>query len=137
ECDVAEGVQSLTPDHWPLTTAVGAGPVNLSRRLVPNKRATAYGYTEITSDRERDVCVYIGSDQRFTFWLNGSQVYRRNVYRAAAPDEDCVTVTLKEGANTVLIKTECGWEGWAFYFRLGDEYGMPATDGIQYRFSHR
>jgi hypothetical protein len=112
--------------------STGTGPVDLSQKLYPNKVATAYAYTEITSDEEREVYLYVGSDQRFIVWLNGEQIYRANVYRAAIPDQDCIAVTLKKGVNTVMVESSCGWEGFAFFFRLGDEYGMPITDGIEY-----
>jgi len=116
----------LAPDQPPL----GPGPVVLADYFTPNKLAIAYAYTTIVSDRDRTVTLYTGSDQCLTVWLNGELVLQRVLYRAVAPDQDKVPVRLRKGVNTVLVKSAAGYEGWSFYFRLGDEYGLPITDGL-------
>jgi len=112
--------------------ALKPGPVVLAGQFNPNKKALAYAYTKIRSDRDRDVMLYTGSDQCLAVWINGERVLLRKLYRAAAPDQDRVRVRLRKGGNTVLVKSACGWEGWSFYFRLGDEYGFPVTDGLTF-----
>lgn len=111
---------------------LGEGPVVLAEHLQPNKKGIAYAYTEITSDRERDVTLYTGSDQCLVVWVNNELVLRRIVYRAAAPDQDRTPIHLKKGKNKILVKSANGWEGWSFYFRLGDKYGLPLEDGLGY-----
>ena len=116
----------------PNQPALGEGPANLAPHLNPNKCITAYAYTTITSDRQRPVTFYTGSDQRLTVWLNQRQVLDRHDYRSAGPDQDQVAVNLEPGKNTVLLKLANGGEGCSFYFRVGDEYGLPLTNGIGY-----
>ena len=117
-----------TPDQ----PALAGTPVNLLNFLTPNKGVAAFAYTKITSDRDRQVTLYTGSDEYMTVWLNGVKVLSNPHYRAALKDQDNTPITLKKGENTVLVKLAHGWEGWNFYFRLGDAYGFPVTDGIGY-----
>jgi hypothetical protein len=114
--------------------ALGPGPIDLGSRLRPNKVSTAYAYTRIAAEKAMPATLYMGSDQRITVWLNGTLIYRKNVYRGAMPDQDRVPVQFKEGANTLLVKSENGHEGWAFYLRVGDDYGLPITQGLTFGF---
>ena len=121
----------LTPDQ----PIFSNGPVDLGPKLSPNRGVTAYAFTTITSDRQRSVNFYTGSDQQLTLWVNQRQVFNRHDYRMAAPDQDRVTVRLEPGENTVLLKLANGHEGFRFYFRVGDEDGLPITAGLSYGLS--
>ena len=47
---------------------------------------------------------------------NGEKLLAQNVYRPCGPDQDRVTLNLKQGKNQLLLKI-CQGEGeWAFYF---------------------
>jgi hypothetical protein len=122
--------RTLTEDGAPL----GAAPLNLLPLLKPNRAVTAYAYTKITSDRERDVILYTGSDESIAVWLNGAPVLTKKIYRAALKDQDKTPIHLRKGENTVLVKLSHGYEAWHLYFRLGDQYGFPVADGISYGF---
>ena len=137
-----DGTEAPVQVRWkrllkPGEAALGPGPVVLADHFTPNKLAIAYAYTTIASDRDREVTLYTGSDQCLAVWLNGQQVLSRVVYRAASPSQDRVTVRLKKGVNTVLLKSAAGHEGWSFYFGLGDEYGLPLSDGLSFGFGER
>jgi len=112
--------------------ALAGTPVNLLNYVTPNKGVCAFVFTRITADRDRAVTLYTGSDEYMSVWLNGVKVLSNPNYRAALKDQDKTPIMLKKGENTVLVKLAHGWEGWNFYFRLGDEYGFPITDGISY-----
>jgi hypothetical protein len=112
--------------------ALADGPVVLAEHFEPNQSVVGYAYTEITSDRERDLTLYTGSDVRLTVWINDDLVLRSMTFRAAAPDQDRAAIHLKKGVNKVLVKSANAWEGWSLYFRLGDEYGLPVTEGLRY-----
>jgi len=115
--------------------ALGKGAVNLRGRFAGvNDDATAYALTKITADRDRTVTLFTGSDDTITAWVNGEQVLAKNVYRGAAPDQDRADIQLKKGENALLLKICQGTGGWEFYARLGDEFGLPVTDGITYGF---
>ncbi|OPZ86866.1 MAG: hypothetical protein BWY76_00749 [bacterium ADurb.Bin429] len=125
------------PVRWtrlPAAAPLGGGPVNLLNAMKPNKGVCAFLYTKITSDRDRQVTLYTGSDEFMTVWLNGVKVLANPYYRAALKDQDKAVIPLKKGENTVLVKLAHGWEGWNFFFRLGDEFGFPMTEGITYGF---
>lgn len=104
---------------------LGPTPIDLLAQFEPNKPACAYAYTEIVSDRDQWVTMYTGCNERLAVWVNGAAVLRQSSYRGDAPDQDRVKLHLKKGANPVLCKLAHGYEGWNFYFRLGDEYGLP------------
>jgi hypothetical protein len=118
----------------PSAAALGAAPVNLLNAVSPNKGVCAFLHTKIISDRDRQVTLYTGSDEFMTVWLNGAKVLANPYYRAALKDQDKAVITLKKGENTVLVKLAHGWEGWNLFFRLGDEFGFPVTEGITYGF---
>ncbi|MHB9130988.1 MAG: hypothetical protein ACYDBB_07850 [Armatimonadota bacterium] len=131
--DRVDGKEIAKPVRWQriaARTVLGDGPVLMDRLLTPGKGAGAYACTKIISDRQRTVTFLTGGDQGMELWLNGKQVLSKHVFRASAPDQDKVTVTLKKGENTVLLHTMCAWEGWSFYFRIADEYGLPVTEGL-------
>ena len=110
---------------------LGKGSINLKGQFKPNGNVCAYAYTEITSDEERDATLYVGSDDTITVWINGEKVLSREVYRGANLDQDQVPVHLKKGTNQVLVKVCQTFGGWEFYFRLGDAYGVPLTEGVE------
>ncbi len=116
------------PDQPPL----GPGAVDLSGRFPVKENVCAYALTRVISDRERAATLFTGSDDTLTVWLNGQQVLAKEVYRAAAPDSERTEVTLNKGVNTILVKVCQGTGGWALYLRLGDEYGLPLTEGVVY-----
>ena len=123
--------------HWTHIIASGQPalaqqPVSVYKYIVPSKEATGFAYTEIHSDRERDVVFYLGVDERVSVWLNGEKVFTYPYYRIAVPDQYPIPVHLKKGDNTVLLKLAHAAENWKLYFRVGDADGLPITDGISY-----
>ncbi len=112
--------------------AVASRPIDLLGLFEPNKAVCAYAYTEIIADRDCTVTLYTGCNERLAIWVNGALVLRQPDYRGDAPDQDRVQVQLKKGANPVLCKLCHGHEGWNFYLRLGDEFGLP-VEGLTFR----
>ncbi len=104
--------------------------VNMLPLMTPNRGVTAYAWTTIVSDRDREVTLYTGSDESIAVWVNGKEVLRKSIYRASLKDQDKTPVSLKKGENTVLVKLSHGYEAWHLFFRLGDEYGFPVTEGV-------
>jgi len=118
----------------PGSPALGEGAIMMQDLIQPNQSVVGYAYTEITSDRGRDLTLYTGGELGIVLWLNGEKVLAKKVFRACAPDQDKIQVTLRQGVNKILVRTMCAWEGWSFYFRVGDEYGRPITDGLTFGF---
>jgi alpha-glucosidase (family GH31 glycosyl hydrolase) len=83
-----------------------------------NNGATTFGATTFASSNGGAAKLYFGSGDALTIWLNGRQVFDKQVHRSAEPDEDAVDVTLRAGENSVLVKTSRGIGPNGIYFRV-------------------
>ncbi|MCS7046843.1 MAG: VCBS repeat-containing protein, partial [Gemmataceae bacterium] len=94
------------------------GAINDLRLFKPqhNVYAAVYLYREIETPTPTDLPISLGSDDTLSVWLNGQKILANNTYRAAAPDQDRVTLKLKAGKNDLLLKICQGDGDWAFYF---------------------
>jgi hypothetical protein len=98
------------------------GMVNNLKLFRPqnNENAAVYLYREIDSAGAMDLPISLGSDDTLSVWLNGQKLLGQNVQRAAAPDQERVTLKLRPGKNQLLLKICQGNGDWAFYFKAGD-----------------
>jgi hypothetical protein len=83
-----------------------------------NNGATTFGATTFTSLTGGRAKLYVGSGDGLTIWLNGQQVFDKQVHRSAEPDEDGVDVNLRAGENSVLVKVSRGIGPNGIYFRV-------------------
>jgi len=92
--------------------------VNNLRLFEPQNcvNASVYLYREINTPAALDLPISLGSDDTLDVWLNGEKVLSQNMHRAAAPDQERVTLKLKPGKNDLLLKIGQGDGDWAFYF---------------------
>jgi FG-GAP-like repeat len=84
-----------------------------------NQDAAAYVYREIEASGPTELPISLGSDDTLTVWLNGEKLLAENVARPCAPDQNRLTLKLKPGKNTLLMKICQGSGEWAFYFSPG------------------
>jgi len=70
--------------------------------------ATAYAYTTISSEEEKDAQLRIGSRWSVVVWLNNEPIFRQSIGRISAPDQDVIDIKLKAGENKLLIKSCVG-----------------------------
>jgi len=77
---------------------------------------TTYLFRKITTARALSLVSSFGSNDGLEVWLNGQKVLSRNVGRAAAPDQDFLTLNFKTGENTLLLKVFNRASRTAFYF---------------------
>jgi putative membrane-bound dehydrogenase-like protein len=80
--------------------------------------SVSYLYRAIESPIEQDAEILIGSDDGCIVSVNGKEVLRENVTRAAAPEQNKATVKLKKGKNEVLIKIANGNNPHGLYFAI-------------------
>src|SRR5262249_14980529 len=80
------------------------GQVNNLAIFPQNDNAVCYLYREIESSQPLKLPVSLGSDDTLTVWLNGKKLLAQNVYRAAAADQEFVTLDLRAGKNQLLLK---------------------------------
>ncbi|MYF98475.1 tetratricopeptide repeat protein, partial [Candidatus Poribacteria bacterium] len=90
--------------------------------------SAAYVWAIVISPDERDITFRFDSDDQGTIWLNGKQVFSHDRTGSISFDRYSIPVTLKQGENTILIKTCNAKETWGFYLRLTDNIGNPIKD---------
>jgi hypothetical protein len=107
--------------RWRQANFTDGAPNDLLNLFKPQHRtwSAVYLYREIDVSAPLDLPVSLGSDDTLTVWLNGQKILAQNVYRAVAPDQDQVTLKLKEGKNRLLLKVCQGDGDWAFFFQAG------------------
>jgi len=86
----------------------------------PSELVVAYAVSYVHSPSEQKIPLLIGSDDGVKVLLNGQEVYRLFTNRAAAADQDTVSVTLHAGWNTLLLKVENNYGGYGAYARFVD-----------------
>ena len=63
----------------------------------------------------------LGSDDGIKVYLNGQVVLANNIGRAAAPDQEKISLALKKGKNYLLIKIHNGGGASGFYYKSAGE----------------
>jgi hypothetical protein len=119
------------PVEWSeLTSSDESGMVDINKAYGPQKGVVAYAFTEFTSPKAQDVELRLGCKNAWKIWLNGELVFGRDEYhRGIRIDQYRLPVSMKEGANTILIKLcqdeqEQDWTvEWQFQMRVCDETG--------------
>lgn len=105
--------------------------VDFGRTFGLGRPATAYAWTRVTAPREMSLVLEIEHNDGCRVWLNGVVVYE------AAGDRDLglkfdersivmshrFEVSLRKGANTLLVKSETRGSEWAVFLQ------PPATNG--------
>ncbi|HSQ56844.1 MAG TPA: VCBS repeat-containing protein, partial [Gemmata sp.] len=79
-----------------------------------------YLHREIEAKTPVNLPVSLGSDDTLTVWLNGQKLVSENVTRACAPYQHRITLKLKAGTNTLLMKVCNGDGDYSFYFAAGE-----------------
>jgi HEAT repeat protein len=105
-----------------------SGLVGMDKILGGDERV-AYLKTQITSDRDQEARLEIGSDDGVKVWLNDKIVHANNTVRGCTPGEDKVKVSLNRGVNRLLLKVTQGGGEWAACCRLRAPDGRP-LDGV-------
>ena len=114
-----EGKEGIRVE-WKKMTADPTGFMRLENRISPSERGIVYGSVYVFSQEQRVAQMLLGSDDGVRVWLNGELVHTNPAYRGAYPDQDQVSVMLKKGWNTLLIKILQGSGGWGYYARFVD-----------------
>jgi hypothetical protein len=92
------------------------GQINNLMRFKDNNEVVIYLYREFNFGGAADLPVSLGSDDTLTVWLNGTRLLAENVYRGCTPDQHLLTLKLRPGRNSLLLKICQGTGDFAFYF---------------------
>ena len=84
---------------------------------LPDTVGATYLYRTLDSPGPRTIDVSLGSDDGIKVWLNGKQVLSKNAARAAAPDQEKLTLKLLDGKNELLLKIVNTGGIAGFYFK--------------------
>lgn len=90
-----------------------------------NENAVVYLYRELDFGGACELPVSFGSDDALAVWLNGQKIVSQNEDRSCTPDQALVTLKLKPGKNTLLLKVCQGSGEFAFYFAV--QKAVPQT----------
>ena len=85
-----------------------SGRIDLSPPPPVRGGSTYYAYTEIYSDRDRDVLVAVAADDAARLWINGNVIWQEHGQSAWRMGESQRLFQLQKGINTVLLRLENG-----------------------------
>ena len=74
----------------------------------------AYGFVYLHSEEEQAALLGVGSDDGVKVWVNGEVVIEAPEYRGWKRDQNKVTISLKRGANPLLLKLIQGGGPYSF-----------------------
>jgi len=119
---------------WKVIRVEPSGFIRPAQFIQPAELVIVYGLAYVYSPAERKTRMLVGSDDGVRVWINGRLIHSNPIYRGAYPDQDRVTVDLKQGWNKVLIKVLQGTGGWGFYLRFADpknelKFGLQPEEG--------
>ncbi len=77
-----------------------------------------YLFRTIHAEHAATAVLSLGSDDAIKVWWNGAELLAKEVGRGAAADQEILTVDLKPGDNTLLLKVSNGFGPSGFYFDL-------------------
>ncbi len=102
------GEQTGTRQHilkWTRHETERSAYIDFAQLFSPSDQGVAYAYRTFTVAKETDMVVGIGSNDGVKLWVNGKLLLNQKASRVAAPDQEIVTLPLKPGKNTVLLKS--------------------------------
>lgn len=109
------------------------GLVDFTAFMKPSENVYAYAAAELEIKADAETIFWIGSDDGVTAWLDGKQIHRADVMRAAVRDQDRVPVTLTAGVHSIVLRIDQGGGGWGFFFRISGPDGKAEPAGMAWR----
>ena len=110
------------------------GQVNSFLPLFPaqfQSESVIYVCREITLGGSMDLPVSLGSDDSLAVFVNGQRVLAENSARACTPDQHSLTLKLRPGRNSILLKIGQGSGEWAFYFAMKGKLPAPVPQRFE------
>lgn len=118
------GREDGSGEGWSPRTANADGYVDLRASTASQQdlgeHSVAFVRFVASAPTAREVTLRLGTDDGVAVFVNGAEVFRRQVHRGAAPDQDLVPVQLRAGANTIVLKIANDDGGFGAYVRISD-----------------
>jgi len=108
------------PASWQKAKVDISGMLDFGRTFRTTANSVAYARCRIIAPRNMGVTLSLGSNDGAKLWVNGKQVYMRHIGRIAIPHQDKITVHLRSGPNTILVKVENLGGGWHLFLSVDD-----------------
>ncbi len=86
--------------------------------FAPVDRSAMYLRRSIEAGQDTTIVAHFGSDDGIQVWINGAIALENNASRGCAPDQDAVSLPLRQGTNLLLVKISNGSGDTGFYFSL-------------------
>ncbi len=106
-----------------------SGKVDLAELYYPSKWRVAYGVTAVDAAASGQYELRIGTADGLKVWVNDELVFNNRKIAGFEFDGLVIPVTLRRGANRVLIKSVQGTGPWQFVARLTKPGGHIPTAG--------
>jgi putative heme-binding domain-containing protein len=104
---------------WRTVRTDAQGYVDLAAYFAgASENIVSYLYQEIESPQDQEATLLIGTDDGCKLWVNDRLVHTSREHRAAVPGQDTVKLSLRKGANRILLKINNGGGPHGFYFTL-------------------
>ncbi len=92
-----------------------SGYIDFAKMYQPNEYVVAYARRDLVLDQDEVIKLGIGSNDGIRIWVDGKLVLDRQVSRTARVNDDIVTLNLKKGVHSLLVKVDQTGLGWGFY----------------------
>ena len=112
-------------EHVPQEHVIEHSGLDFIALFGPHTHASVYAMTHIESDTEQEIEIRAGSDDTLTLWLNGEQVFDKEVYRDADWDQEVIPARLRKGTNRLIAKVAQAEFGWRLHLHLTGPNGEP------------
>jgi HEAT repeat protein len=111
-------------DWKPVTKGVDLWQVNCETAFGGGSSRSVYLRATVTMEAETEAQLESGSDDGCIIWLNDEKVFEYKGNRGMSRSSDKTKVTLKAGANTLIVKVVNDGGGWGFCARFRDSNGL-------------
>lgn len=81
------------------------GQFQLGSVMRPASQVMAYVATAVMADERTDAALWLGSTGAVRVFLNGTEVFARDVLREVHDDQDAAVLPLQKGANLLVVKS--------------------------------
>lgn len=133
DTELAPEVDAAAVTWRPLSTKGQNNPWIFDlKQLAPGDHQVAYARCTIDAPSTMEALLLIGSDDGVKAWLNDELVHSNKVRRGLTPREDAVPVTLRQGANRLVLKISQVNGDWRFCCAVETPDKKP-IEGIRFR----
>ena len=105
-----------------------SGIMRMKELLYPANDSLGYLYTVVNAPAKKDYYLNISTGDSIKVFVNGKEVVSEENINRFSFDNVVVRVGLKQGENSILIKTCQRKGGWLVGARITDSLGKVATD---------